>query len=169
MCNITLRYLINTKNTRYKRIKRKSGNGKQQVLHTERQGGALVSTSRERASRATERRRTGRGSPRHAQAGLASCLLGVATHLRPADSIKLPTQRGSKWVCAGTEKGEAKKAEGHQKRVRVGKRGRITTAVTSSGGCHTHAHTQRRVSRKWLACQIEQSLQLQISQINYRM
>lgn len=129
---------------------------------------ALFSARAERASRATERRRTGRGSPRRAQAGPASCLLGVATHLRPADSIKLPTQRGSKWVCAGTEKGEAKKAEGHQKRVRVGKRGRVTTAVTSGGGFHTHAHTAAS-QWKWLACQIEQSLELQISQINYRM
>lgn len=45
---ITLRSVINTPNTRAKRIRRKSGNGKQQVLQIDRQGGALVNTSKER-------------------------------------------------------------------------------------------------------------------------
>lgn len=36
-------------------------------------------------------------------------LLGVATHLRPADSIKLPKQRGSKGCVQAERRGEAKK------------------------------------------------------------
>lgn len=51
-----------------------------------------------------------------------------ATHLRPADSSKLPTQRGSKWVCVGIEK-RKQKAERREKEWEEGK-GRVTAAVT---------------------------------------
>lgn len=52
----------------------------------------------------------------HVQLKPRSCGWG-ATHLRPADSTKLPTETGSKWVCVGIEKGK-QKAEGHEKEVR---------------------------------------------------
>lgn len=51
-----------------------------------------------------------------------------ATHLRAAASTKLPTQRGSKWVCVGIER-RKQKAERHEKEWEEGK-GEVTSTVT---------------------------------------
>lgn len=67
----------------------------------------------------------------HVQSKPRSCGWG-ATHLRPAVSIKLPTQRGSKWVCVQAQKRGSRKQKAMRRSERREK-GRVTLAVTLYG------------------------------------
>lgn len=117
-------------NNRYWKYRVKKSKKRKQVLQTpneERKNSYVSVRNKTSIQREREKKKEKDGEAIHVQSEPRSCGWG-ATHLRAASFTKLPTERGSKWVCAGREK-RKQKAERHERDWEE-RKGRITLAVT---------------------------------------